>query len=244
MAKQFWVGLLVVALGAAGSASAGLFGGGAATDAELDGIQRMAVVSLLGDSFHGVSIGMTVFQNKAYDASVPAWDMNTEVTGEALRTIGLRGRIPAEALKLGELSVGSLYKKAKDTDVSREGVQTLLALAKEQGNEALLLIQQTDGGENSPFHRPGFGLFRRSAFGMTMQCVYVSFRMVLYRVDTGKVIARAWQEPCTTGRDQWVWKSAWDQYSAEEQKAFQTAVREQFFGIVDMHLDEMKLLKP
>ena len=42
----------------------------------------MAVVSLLGDHFHAISIGLTAFQNKAYDVAVPGWDMNTQVTGD------------------------------------------------------------------------------------------------------------------------------------------------------------------
>ncbi len=163
MAKQFWMAMLFMALGVAGSASAWVFGGGAATDADLEGIQHMAVVSLLGDTFYGVSIGLSASQNMHFDAVVPQWDMNARVTGEVVRVMASSGRVSAQALKLGDPSVAAVYRKASDDQAWRDGLKTLLGLAQEQGSDALLVIQRTDL-QNSSFLPAGFGLIRRSIF--------------------------------------------------------------------------------
>jgi hypothetical protein len=240
--RKFGVTVLALMFAAVHTASAGLFSG--PSEKDLEGIHRVAVVTFLGDTFHGIQIGTTVFQNKYFDAPVPQWQMNDRANEEVVRTMALRGLFPAEALKIGDLPVPSLYRKPKDMRVSGEGLQKLLDLAKQQGDEALLIVQQTDGGDNFPFHKPGFGLFRRGAFGMTTQCAYVSFFMELVRVDTGKSIVRRGQEPCYASPEKFEWKPSWDQYSAEEQAALEASVKDHLVGMVDLLLSNMKLLKP
>jgi hypothetical protein len=88
------MGLFVAALAIASSAPAGLSGDGS-TEKDFEGIHRVAIVSFLGDTFHGILIGTTVFQNKAFDAPVPEWVMNTLVSDHAVAVMGQRRRAAA-----------------------------------------------------------------------------------------------------------------------------------------------------
>jgi hypothetical protein len=224
-------------------ATAGMFGG-AAKEEDLAGIQRMAVATLLGDSFHVIHIGTTAFQNKYYAAPVPLWQMNAKVSDEVVRTMGLRGRFPAVALALGDVAVESLYRKPTDAEISPDGLHVLMEAARHLGVEALLVIQKTSGGENAPFHQPGFGLFQHSMFRLSMQCTYSSFRATVYQSNTGRIVAHGWHEPCSSGLEKLPWKPRWDQFTAEEQSTFESSLRNQLLGTVDLMLDEMHLLKP
>ncbi len=67
---------------------------------------------------------------------------------------------------------------------------------------------------------------------------------MLFRVDAGEVIARALRAPCSRSSENLVWKSAWDQYSAEQQAALQASVEQKLFDRVAVYLSNMNLQKP
>jgi hypothetical protein len=149
----------------------------------------------------------------------------------------LFGCFPAQALDVGDLNMPALYKKSGAILGSPEVVATLLDTAKQQGADALMVVEVVRPSENFRFHAPGFGLFRRSAFGLTTRCIYSVFNTVVFRVDTGKRIAWGGDEPYVSSRE------SWDQYTAEETAALEAAVKQQLSGKIALRLEQYKLLK-
>ena len=64
--------MFLLVLNATSPAMAGLFTTALSPDDALQ-LKHVAVVSVLGDTLHAREIGLTVFQNKSFDASVPDW---------------------------------------------------------------------------------------------------------------------------------------------------------------------------
>ena len=240
MGKYLVPGLLTLL--ASSSAAAGLFTHGASVQ-DLDGIHRMAVHVRMGDTFHAIFIGTTVFNNKAFDAPVPQWAMDHYVSDQVVQIMKLRGRFPAEPLAVADLDLPALYQKSGAILASKEVVGTLLAQARQQGADALLVVEMAPASENAPFYKAGFGLMRRSAFGLTTGCAYAQFTVALFRVDSGKRLAGRWAQPCVNAAEKFTQKASWDQYSAEEQAALEAADKHEVMGKLTLAMQDFKLMK-
>jgi len=240
MGKYLWRGLLTFL--ASNHAAAGLFSHSVSAQ-DLDGIQRMAVHVRMGDTFHARFIGTTVFNNKGFDAPVPQWAMDRYVADQVAEIMKLRGRFAAESLSVADLDLPSLYQKSGAILASKEVVATLLDRGRQQGADALLVVEMAPPSENAPFYPAGFGLMRRSAFGLTTGCAYAQFTVALFRVDSGKQIARQWAAPCANSPEKFPQKASWDQYSAEEQAALEAADKHEIIGKLTLAMQDFKFMK-
>ena len=84
---------------------------------------------------------------------------------------------------------------------------------------------------------------RRSAFGLTTGCAYAQFTVALFRVDSGKQIARQWAAPCANSPEKFPQKASWDQYSAEEQAALEAADKHEIIGKLTLAMQDFKFMK-
>jgi hypothetical protein len=71
-----YTAVLLVALTSV--AYAGLFTTALSTD-EASKLTRVAVVSVLGDTLRARQVGLTVFGNKSFEASIPNWPLDAGV---------------------------------------------------------------------------------------------------------------------------------------------------------------------
>ena len=99
----------------AGMSSSGL------SDADTSSIKRLGVISALGDTLVGRSMGLTVFNNKTFKATLPNRDLDASFTTNMKTTIAASGKIRGKA--------GTLITPALDTE-------SILAAAREQGFDA------------------------------------------------------------------------------------------------------------
>jgi hypothetical protein len=155
----------------------------------------------------------------------------------------LRGRFPAEALDVSQLDLQDLYHKRGAILGSREVEATRLERAKQQGADALMVVEMVRPGENFPFQNAGFGVFRRDAFGLGMGCVYTSFNTVVFSVATGKRLAWGGEPPCQSSPQKPEKKSSWDQYTPEEQAAFEATVKDEIRKQVVLRMFRYQLFK-
>lgn len=231
--------LLVSSLASAASSAASL------SEPDAASVHRIAVVSSVGETFHGINIGITVFGNSAWDAPVPEWGVDAGVTDNILLVMKQRGRFPAEPLNLNGFKLPWLSRRSQDIDLPDDARQALLERARQQGADALLMVMRNSLGT---LHRPGFGLVRRNQPGLAAHpCVYVLFGAVLFRVSDGKRISSQVERPCefeaNRTKPQFVWKDAWEQYNATEHGALEAAVKHELDAQTDLMLEEMKLVK-
>ena len=79
----------------AAPAFAGLLIFSSLTPEEARQIKRLAVVSATGDTVHGKTVGLTIFQNKSFDASLPDWHIDAAKGDFSVRRIGTEERYPS-----------------------------------------------------------------------------------------------------------------------------------------------------
>lgn len=152
--------VIVYVLLAASPAFAGLFEH-EVKPSDMDGIHRMAVHVRLGDTFHANFVGTTVFTNKLFDVPVPQWGIDSYTTGQIVEAMNVRGRFPAESLDVSHLNVQHLYHKRGAILGSREVEAILLEQAKQQGADALMVVEMVEPGANFRFQSAGYGVFRK-----------------------------------------------------------------------------------
>jgi hypothetical protein len=241
-----WRLAVVVLLGLmADTAQAGLF------DKKVDpkdlvGVQRVAVLVHLGDTFHVFWLGLTVFNNKAFDVPVPQWGIDPFVLQTIQAEFKSQGRFTAEQLDVSGLDLPTLYAKRYAIAGSKEVIAALLAQAKQQGVDALLIVDMYKWTELHRFQGPGFGVISHTLYpkGHPHGCVYTSFMSSLFRVDSGKRLQWAAQpEPCEiSARDQFELKDSWDLYTQEEQAAFEATVKDRVRENLQSQLTDLSLV--
>src|SRR5258708_1186762 len=88
-------------------------------------IKRFAIVSSLGDEIHGRLFGLTRFQDKSFDASIPGWHLDATVTKDLAEQIVAGGKIKGEVVAVSMAS----SKKSE-----------ILSEARSQGFDAVLVV--------------------------------------------------------------------------------------------------------
>lgn len=232
---------LVLALCLAGStAQAGLF------DHKIDpkdlaGIKRVAVLSRLGDIFHASWVGGIVFQNRFFEAPVPEWGTDSYAVQAVHDDLAALSQFSADPLEVTGLDLPTLYHKKGAITHSAEVVRVLLEQARKQGADALLIVDLARWEETHPFHGFGFGAYRR---GDLPGCIYTSFLVTVFRVDSGKRVGGVSQPPCLTSTaDSFQTRDAWDQYTPEEKTAFESGVKQKIRETLAIDLSQLGLTR-
>jgi hypothetical protein len=206
--------------------------------AELDRvrIQRVAAVSFLGETFHGVSIGTTVFQNKRFSATVPEWKVdafaservaklvqNAKLEASVLDRAGLPGQRPLEDKE------GRIWDSAK-----RQGFDTLVVLYPAINREAF------------PFFEPALGFYERtSMLRAETRCVYAAFIVNVYDVATRKSIGWEWGGggPCAPGSDNDIpYMTAFQDYSLDQRSVLRDRLLTRIDRAIAYALDKLALV--
>jgi hypothetical protein len=94
MTKSFIMLIAVIAL-TVEPVNAGMFSSGL-SDGEAASIKRMGVISALGDTLMGRSIGLTVFNNKTFKATLPNRDLDELFTAQMKTTIAASGKVKGD----------------------------------------------------------------------------------------------------------------------------------------------------
>jgi hypothetical protein len=161
-------------------------------DAEdVAGIQRLGVTSALSNMRQHDFVGTLIFENKRQKVDVSDWD----VPGFAEATL-------VKYLDAGPMPgrVGIIDADGLDKDRFAGSPSALLAAAKEQGFDAVAVIHPS-GYDNYPYVTPGYGVYRKVAFGLGQNCAYQQTVVRILDADTGDRLAwewgfNSWDGPC------------------------------------------------
>jgi hypothetical protein len=186
---------------------------GKMSDEKLNSTKNIAVMSMLGDTFHGIHIGTTVFTNIEYDVPVPEWKIDELTEQLIINHISKNPSNHAQALK-HDAGLASRFEQSLNF-FSGYNYEEIINLAKQQNVDTVILIKPSTY-ENMPFHKPGYGFFERTTFVIKKSCVYSLFTAQVISTATGKVIGWEWGLPCATGESELAWKDSFDQYTQEE----------------------------
>ena len=204
-----WGSSVIAAIALASTSAFGGLFSTALSDADAKQIKRLALVSALGDTLHGRQVGLTVFQNRSFDAVVPNWGLDAAVTSQMKEAIVASGKIAGEIVPL---------------DVSPPDIKTLLATARAQGFDAVLAVLPEANVHDSSIV-PGAILLRRKLPGVDR--VYPCNGMVLRmsRVSDGRQIGFAVPSACSDMPKALVWHDAWADFTADEKRVTLDAVK-------------------
>lgn len=193
------------------AACSGMRGGLSKTD--LESSKKVAVVSLLGQNFHGIHVGTTVFGNTAYDTHVPEWNIDGMAEQTIISHIGRAASLSAIALQ-HDPDLGSRLESTRSF-MQGYDYQEVINLAKKQGADTVILVQPIRY-DNAPFHKPGYGFFERTFLGSSRRCVYSLFIMSAFSTESGRKVGWEWGFPCESGEAEMEWKDGFDKYSEKE----------------------------
>ena len=204
-----WSYCAVMAAFIGAPAFAGLFSTSLSAE-EAHQIKRLAVVSSMGDTVHGKSVGLMVFQNKSFDASILGWNFDAAMTKD------LAGHIVAGE-KIGGEVVPLVTASTKESEIVSE--------ARAQGFDAVLVVLPEENVHDRSIGS-GVTLLHRKIPGVDKvhPCVVGAVRV--FRVSDGKQIGVSVLEPCSYARNTLVWHDTWDAFSDEEKKATLAALQE------------------
>ena len=176
---------------------------------------KIAVVSMLGTTFHAVHVGLTVFTNATYTAEVPEWGIDQD-TDDFLKATLATGDDSVGPLDLGSQPVEALYDSGR---LPRPQYDTLLHMAAEQGFDTLVVLSRSSAANNK-FIEPGFGLYSQFK-----SYPYASFFVLVRGVKSGKRIASDLAYAAVAYSEKsLIWKEHWADYSAEERQLIQSGI--------------------
>lgn len=210
------VGALVFQAAFAGPFSSGL------SDPDIVKIRRLGVVSALGDTLMGRSVGITIFNNKSFKATLPNRELDAAFSRNMLDAIVASGRISGEVVLLETEALDS---------------RSILDAARGEDLDTVVVMQPI---EDTQFHMTGPGLtVWRTGYGQkAFTCN--SMRIVVLRVADSKELAAASDYQCPSYSNLPFWHNTWEEFTDDER---QTIYREMEV-FVKRQLDEtLKRLK-
>jgi hypothetical protein len=155
---------------------------------QLGRIHKVAVISLMGDSFNGIAIGANVPNKRHYTAAVPDWGVDEFIESRTLELLQGPQRFEVAVLSHGSLSSAQL----------RAGhSQRVWDLAKAQGFDTVVSVWPSLS-ENFPFYKAGFGYYEEALLGVPHRCLYAAYTVEIYDVATQRRVSWEWggAEPC------------------------------------------------
>jgi hypothetical protein len=203
---------------------------------DLKATKRVAVVSLMGNTFHGVSIGTTAFNNESFAGSVPEWNMDGYASKAALEMLTSNPRFASSLLDRSNLSI---------EQARADGGKLLWQAAERQGFDRVVVVRP-GVSDNNPFFRPSYGFFERSLFGNGRRCVYAAYTVDVYDVPSQKPIAWEWGGgvPCSLGKDNdLTYKKSFADYSQAERAEMRQRLERRFTESLRYSLEKLALIQ-
>lgn len=207
---------------------------------------RTGVVSLLGNSFHAIHIGTTLFNNDAYDADVSSWNVDQDAAEHVRAELATDG-IETDTLSLEPVARERFRRDDKGEFNRRDSsveanYEELCRLASRQGYDTLIVIVGSGANEYGPPLKPGYGVFVRSFLGMSRGFTYAQFMIRVIDVKNEKQLAREISQPTDAVMSKAIpWKTNLDEYSPERRAAFKSGVEDHMRHEIDRMLTQMNL---
>jgi len=216
------------------------------TDQARSDLGRTGVVSLLGNSFHAMHVGTTVFNNSAYDGDASSWNID-EDTAQYVRARLSADGIQAEVMSLDPAARASFRREDHGEFHRRDNTvetsyEELCRLAARQGYDTLVVIAGFAANENGPPLEPGYGLFVRSFLGLSRGYTYAQFVIRVIDVKNESQLGRQIAHPVDAAPAKAIpWKSSLGEYSPAEQAAFRSAIEGHMRREADRMLAQLNL---
>jgi len=204
---------------------------------QLANIHKVAVVSLLGDTFNGISIDAPPIKEQNFTASVAQWGEDAFVESQVASLLQETRRFDVAVLSRAKLSSAQLRA---------DHAQRIWDLAQAQGFDTVVSVWPTLS-QNFPFYKAGYGYFEQTLLGVTHRCLYAAYTVEIYQVSTQRRLAWEWggAEPCRQDSAQALtYRGSFDPYTDVEKLQMQLGLESRFSETLAYALTKTGLLPP
>jgi hypothetical protein len=177
-------------------------------------IERIGVVSFLDDTFHGIHIGTTIFNNKEYTQEIPEWKIGDKLVDFSVSHLSESTNYDVSGIDLTSEQRTSMLENGDSRNVKYNEV---LSLCKEKGIDTVVIFRGVRY-DNTPFHKTPYGFFQRKAIGVNYRNIYSLFVMEVYDVQLGKEIGWHWGYPNGAAETSIEWKPQFSEFSDDEKE--------------------------
>lgn len=176
-------------------------------------IKSIAVVSLLGNDFHAIKIGLTVFNNEYYESDVSGWSVDQFAEQEILKYLNYRQNFHGKTLTYEPNFRQEFLEKSKNP--FKNQYLDVIDLAKKQGANTVIFVEPVTSS-NSPLLKPGYGFVEQNKPPFSpIRSPYFAAIIRIISVDDGELLG--WRWITSPGIDQSIkWKGRLENYSPDE----------------------------
>jgi hypothetical protein len=241
-----WFFALIVATGAAAVSGCST----TSTNTQVKTIHQVAVVSMLGNTFHGVQIAATGLRGAHYDANVVDWRLDDDIA-DYLRTQLLAIGISAKRLDISPKRTEDFYSKPlfSNDQISIQGYASpephyaeLCPLALAQGNDILVILGRTAAPHLSVV-APGYGLVDVHFLGRAHRNIYTAIAIGSFNTrDCAKRSFANMDAPNPKPDNALPWEDSYEAFNADEKAQLKAAIEAQLRSKIDQALVTMKLV--
>lgn len=140
--------------------------------------------------------------------------------------------------------VGTLPDHVEINKLQEADRKKLVELARQQGFDGLIVVQQADWGDSVAGMKPGYGFYRRTFMKLDQSSPYAALAIELYRADTGKSVDKRSTPPNAAGSSALEVKPTLDAYSPEERAAMEHDIKVRMTAVLEATLKKTKWLLP
>jgi hypothetical protein len=201
-------------------------------------ISNVATVSLLGNEFHNIKVGTTVFNNYSFIENVPDWKIDELAAREAAVILSKSRGTSVLPLEISQID-------SINTDSPDEIEKKISKIALRSGIDTVVIIRKA-GSSNYPFLTPGFGYFERSVLSYSTHGPYTMFITSVVDTKSQKEIAWEWGigVPCGVGCAIDVpMKKSFNEYSNEEIQRIRSSIEADLKSSIRYSLTKLGLTK-
>jgi hypothetical protein len=195
-------------------------------DADLSPTNKVAVVSLLGDTVHGLLLGVMVFQNESFDAQVPDWKIDA-VAEETIQSHLAQSASRNIVMLQHDSGLSKRFTDSWSLLHDGNSYDEVLSLAKAKQADILVLVEPVNY-QNTPQFKKGYGIWRALIDNNDKRLIpYSLFVVEVFSVKEGKRLGYAWGKHPDRKKDEKVnleWKNSLDSYSDSEKAQLRDSI--------------------
>jgi len=202
---------------------------------EVARIHRVAVISLLGDTFNGISIGVPTVKDQHFTANVADWAEDDFVESLVLGLLQETRRYDAAVLSHGRMS---------SAELRADHARRVWELARAQGFDTVVSVWPSLS-ENYPFYKPGYGYYEQNLMGVDHRCLYAAYTVEVYDVANQRRVSWEWggAEPCRLDSAQALsYRGSLDAYSDVEKLQMRLGLESRLSETLAFAMKKMGLL--
>jgi len=202
-------------------------------------LRHVGVVSLFGDTFHGIGIGLTRSDNFRYTARVADWNIDQDCEDFLQTQLKGNGYTPA-LLDIRPRRADDLYR---GTESDQPDFDELRRIAATQSLDTIIVVWRSHSSSVFDID-PGFGLFEEGVFRIRRVFPYAQFIITVIDAKTGKRIASTLGNATEKKPNKKIpWKGNLEDFSDQERLQIKAAIEDHIHKKLLRALGRMNVVK-